>query len=137
MASIGGARHVFYLSPEQTMEAVKWSWISQPWAIFLFATGKASVAILILRFMSRNTVWRRALLYFIIVTIFIINSLGCIFTFVQCDPPRALWNPTIKANCWDPSVQQNYNYFLAGESLASCRSCEPLLHAQRGNDGRC
>jgi hypothetical protein len=117
MASIGGARHVFYLSPEQTMEAVKWSWISQPWAIFLFATGKASVAILILRFMSRNTVWRRALLYFIIGTIFIVNSLGCIFTFVQCDPPRALWNPTIKANCWDPSVQQNYNYFLAGESL--------------------
>ncbi|KAH8742343.1 integral membrane protein [Diaporthe sp. PMI_573] len=119
MASIGGARHVFYLSPEQTMEAVKWSWISQPWAIFLFATGKASVAILILRFMSRNTVWRRALLYFIIVTIFIINSLGCIFTFVQCDPPRALWNPTIKANCWDPSVQQNYNYFLAAWNIAA------------------
>lgn len=118
------------------MEAVKWSWISQPWAIFLFATGKASVAILILRFMSRNTVWRRALLYFIIGTIFIINSLGCIFTFVQCDPPRALWNPTIKAKCWDPSVQQNYNYFLAGELLGSFHNYESLLHTER-NDGRC
>ncbi|KAK7744117.1 hypothetical protein SLS53_003638 [Cytospora paraplurivora] len=54
MASIGGGRHVFYLTAAQQLEAVKWSWISQPIAIVLFAPGKASVAILTLRFMSRT-----------------------------------------------------------------------------------
>ncbi|KAI1848709.1 hypothetical protein JX266_005568 [Neoarthrinium moseri] len=117
MASIGGARHIFYLDDEQRQEAIKWSWIAQPWAIFLFATGKASVAILTLRFIGRNTFWRKYTLYFIIVTIFIINSLGCIFTFVQCDPPRALWTAGIPAKCWDPKVQTNFNYFLAAWNI--------------------
>ncbi|KAL7621418.1 hypothetical protein AAE478_008740 [Parahypoxylon ruwenzoriense] len=119
MSSIGGSRHVYYLSPEQRLEAVKWSWISQPWAIFLFATGKASVAILILRFVGRNTVWRKYILYFIVVTIFIINSLGCILTFAQCNPPRALWVPGIQASCWDPEIQTNFNYFLAAWNIAA------------------
>ncbi|KAK0702006.1 hypothetical protein B0T26DRAFT_744917 [Lasiosphaeria miniovina] len=119
MASIGGSRHVYYLTMEQTLRAVKFSWISQPWAIFCFATGKASVAFLTLRFIGRNTFWRKWILYYIIVTIFIANGLGCIITFVQCDPPRALWTPDIPAKCWDPSVQLHYNYFLSAYNIAA------------------
>ncbi|KAF2964104.1 hypothetical protein GQX73_g9479 [Xylaria multiplex] len=119
LASIGGARHVFYLSPEQTISALKWSWVSQPWAIFLFATGKASVASLTLRFVGPNAFWVKFTLYFIIVTIFIVNSLGVIFTFVQCNPPRALWTPGLEASCWDPQVQTNFNYFLAAWNIAA------------------
>lgn len=119
LASIGGARHVFYLTPEQAISALKWSWISQPWAIFLFATGKASVASLTLRFVGPNAFWVKFTLYFIIVTIFIINSLGVIFTFVQCNPPRALWTPGLKASCWDPQVQTDFNYFLAAWNIAA------------------
>ena len=114
LASIGGARHVYYLSEEQTIEAVKWSWISQPWGIFLFATGKASVAILLLRIIGPNTLWRKWILYGVIASVFIVNSLGCIFTFVQCNPPRALWTPGLPAKCWNPNVQAHFNYFLAG-----------------------
>ena len=114
LASIGGSRHIYYLTPDQALQAVKWSWISQPWGIFLFATGKASVAILILRIMGRTSFWRRLVLYAVIVSVFIVNSLGCVFTFVQCDPPRALWTPGLSAHCWDPKVQEHYNYFLAG-----------------------
>ncbi|KAK3365414.1 hypothetical protein B0H63DRAFT_112484 [Podospora didyma] len=119
MASIGGSRHVFYLTPEQTLLAVKYSWISQPWAIFTFATGKASVAFLTLRIIGRNTVWRKYMLWFIIATITIVNGLGCIITFVQCDPPRALWTPelALTASCWDPSVQLHYNYFLSAYNI--------------------
>ncbi|RWA07280.1 hypothetical protein EKO27_g7834 [Xylaria grammica] len=119
LASIGGARHVFYLSPQQTISALRWSWISQPWGIFLFATGKASVASLTLRFVGPNSFWMKFVLYFIMVTIFIINSLGVIFTFVQCNPPRALWTPGLKASCWDPQVQTNFNYFLAAWNIAA------------------
>ncbi|CAG8953110.1 hypothetical protein HYFRA_00003307 [Hymenoscyphus fraxineus] len=117
LALIGGARHVFYLTPDQIMNATKWSWISQPWGIFLFAPGKASVAFLILRIMGPKTVWRKWLLYFLIVMIFLVNSMGCIITFIQCDPPRALWTPGIPSTCWNPLVQARYNYFLAAWNI--------------------
>lgn len=114
LASIGGSRHLYYLTPEQTLRAVKWSWISQPWGIFLFATGKSSVAILILRIIGKTKSSRTWILYAAIVSIFIVNSLGCIFTFVQCDPPKALWTPGLPAHCWNPDVQEHYNFFMAG-----------------------
>lgn len=123
LALIGGARHVYYLTLEQILNATKWSWISQPWGIFLFAPGKAAVAILILRIMGPNSFWRKWILYFLIVTIFIINSLGCIITFAQCDPPRALWTPGLPAKCWNPLVQEHFNFFLAGK-LTSSTDCK-------------
>ena len=119
LASIGGSRHLYYLTPDQAMQTVKWSWISQPWGIFLFATGKTSVAILVLRIMGRTNFSRSWILYAVIVSVFIVNSLGCIFTFVQCDPPRALWTPDLPAHCWNPNVQEHYNYFLAGTESAT------------------
>jgi hypothetical protein len=91
--------------------------MSQPWGIFLFAPGKASIGFFILRIMGPNAKYRKWLLYFLIAMIFIVNSIGCIITLVQCDPPRALWTPGLPAKCWKPTVQLHYNYFLAGEYL--------------------
>lgn len=34
-----------------------------------------------------------------------------ILTFVQCDPPRALWEPVPGAKCWDPSIKAGYATF--------------------------
>lgn len=114
LSFIGGARHVYYLSQEQILEATKWSWISQPWGIFLFASCKCAVAMLILRILGPQTYWRRLILYFFIMTIFIVNSLACILTIVQCNPPRALWTPGLPAECWNPSMQLHFNFFEAG-----------------------
>jgi hypothetical protein len=117
LALIGGARHIYDLTPDQQLQAVKWSWIVQPPCIFLYATGKSAVAILILRIMGPSAKYRKWLLYFFIATIFIINSLGCIFTFVQCNPPRALWDPEIPHKCWNPLVQTHFDYFVCGKFL--------------------
>ena len=116
-ASVGGTRHLFYLSPPEKLRAIEFNWLSQPGAIFALFTSKASVALLVLRLIGPNTFWRKYILYFVIVTVFITNSLALIFTFVQCNPVQALWNPTIPANCWDPSVQADYNYFNGGNFL--------------------
>ena len=114
LASIGGCRHLYYLTPEQALQALKWSWISEPWGVQLFTTGKASVAILIIRIMGRTSLWRKWFLYAMIISVFIVNSLGCIFIFVQCDPPRALWTPSLPGHCWNPDVQEHFTFFLAG-----------------------
>lgn len=117
LASIGGCRHLYYLSPVQRLNSVKYNWITQPWGIFAFATGKISVACLILRIIGPNTFWRKWTLYGIIASVFIINALGCIFSFVQCNPPRALWTPEIVGpdTCWNPKTQSNYAIFLSSE----------------------
>jgi len=97
---------------------VKYNWIAQPWGIFGFAVGKVSVALLMLRIIGPNTVWRKWILWGTMVSVIIINAVGCILTFVQCDPPRALWNPQLvasgQAKCWNPKVQSNYALFLSG-----------------------
>ena len=116
-ASIGGCRHLVYLTPEQQSMAVKYNWISQPWGIFAFATGKISIALLLLRLIGPKTIWRKWILYSTIISVFIINALGCILTFVQCNPPYALWTPQLvaagHASCWNPQVQSNYAMFLS------------------------
>lgn len=129
-ASIGGLRHLFYLQPEQQALAVKYNWITQPWAIFGFATGKISVALLILRLIGPNTVWRKWILYVSMVSVLIFNSVDCIITFAQCDPPRALWTPELivsgEAKCWDSTVQADYAIFLSGERSLPVAS-SPLI----------
>ena len=125
-SSIGGCRHLFYLSPPEQGLAVKYNWITQPWGIFGFAMGKISVALLILRIIGPNTVVRKWILYIAMVSVLIINALGCVLTFVQCGPPAALWQPQLvsagQATCWDASVQEDYAIFLSSQSSG------PLVH---------
>ncbi|KAI9655764.1 MAG: hypothetical protein M1821_005199 [Bathelium mastoideum] len=116
-ASIGGCRHLFYLTPTQQLLAVKYNWITQPWGIFGFGTGKISVALLILRILGPNIFWRKWILYVTMAVVFTTTSLACILTFVQCDPPRALWTPQLvaehKATCWNPKAQSDYAIFFS------------------------
>lgn len=53
------------------------------------------------------------------VSVFILNTIDCIITFTQCNPPEALWMPELvtsgKAKCWNPSVQADYAIFLSSE----------------------
>lgn len=116
LTSIGGLRHLYYLTPDQQMQAVKYNWITQPWCIFGFATGKISVALLLLRIMGTRTKWRKIILYFIMISVFITNSIACIISFAQCNPPKALWNPQLAAipgTCWEPHVQSDYAIFMS------------------------
>ena len=111
LASIGGCRHLYYLSPSQALEAVKYNWIAQVFGITVFATGKIAVALLILRIIGPKTFWRKWILWAVIVSAVVINLIGIILEFVQCDPPRALWTPGIPSHCWGPEVEQHYAIF--------------------------
>lgn len=115
MASIGGSRHVAYLSQEQVLEALKWSWIVQPPTILLFGTAKASIGILTLRIINKQAQWSRAIIYTVIGTALTVNILTIVFTFAQCNPTKALWTPSLRDKCWDPKVQEHLNYFFTGE----------------------
>ncbi|KAL8979687.1 MAG: hypothetical protein Q9177_006073, partial [Variospora cf. flavescens] len=110
LALNNGCRHLFFLNDQERMLATKLSWVSQPWAIMALATSKASVALLIMRIMGTST-WRKNFLYFLIAANFLFCTLAIIFTFAQCRPSRALWDPSVKAKCWNPKSQAGFSLF--------------------------
>ncbi|KAF2458075.1 hypothetical protein BDY21DRAFT_320566 [Lineolata rhizophorae] len=113
--AIGGCLHMKYLTLQQGVEAVQFNWITQPVAIIQFGTGKASVGMLILRLLPRTALKKRWFIYFCIVSGLIVNSLCCVFTFVQCNPVEGLWDPKVPANCWKPDSQAAFAMFSGGE----------------------
>jgi hypothetical protein len=118
-------RHLYYLTPDERIQAGKWSWISQPFVIMGFATGKVSVGILLLRVIgSTSTFWRKWILCFAVVTAFLASAVNVILTFAQCSPAEALWNPQLvvegKAKCWPPSIQTNFAIFVSSKPACAC-----------------
>ena len=112
-ASIGGDRHVYYLSEQVVIDALKWNFILRGLDILAYATGKAAIGALILRLLERQSVWQKWVVWIVITITAIINILNCIFNFVQCIPVHANWTPGIPAKCWNPKVQIDFAYFMS------------------------
>ncbi|KAJ5281523.1 integral membrane protein [Penicillium angulare] len=113
LASIGGCRHLYYLSTAQQLQAVKYNWITQTWGIAGFAVGKSSVALQIIRILGPNDHWIKWTCWVLIGSTSLFCGLDCLFGFVQCNPPRALWDPSVAQNCWDTSVQADFAIFIS------------------------
>ena len=124
LGKLGGCRHLYYLelNPEQAIKASRVNWITQPVAIYALATGKTSVAFLILRLMGKSK-WRRAfLIYGAMLGSFLFCTIAIILTFAQCQPVTALWNTELvatgEAKCWPPRRQSDFSLFAGGMSVA-------------------
>ena len=109
----GGGRHVYYLSPEERVRLTRLNWVSQPPVIIALATGKISVAFLILRILGPgSTRWLRNVLYFIMWSSIGFSGLAVIIQFVQCSPVQKLWDTNLEGHCWNPLVQTHFTYFV-------------------------
>ena len=86
-----------------------------------------SVAFLLLRLLGPSSFWRKWFLYVNLVLNFVFGSLTVIFTFAQCNPPRALWEGTTKlphAKCWNPASQLDFSIFSSSrfEAKNCCKT---------------
>ena len=124
LGKMGGCRHLYYLEmdPEQAVKAIRLNWITQPVVIYNLATGKISVALVILRIMGKSK-WRKAfLVYGAMIGSLVICTITVILTFVQCRPVSALWNTQLvvmgQATCWPPHRQSNFSLFTGSESYS-------------------
>lgn len=70
------------------------------------ATGKISVAFLILRILGVAGIWKRRFLHYIIYSVFLCATVDIILTFTQCIPTRALWTPSVAlhAKCFSTDI---------------------------------
>lgn len=113
----GGTRHLVYLAADPThmTYVLKLNWIAQPLAIFCLGSGKIAIAFLILRLLSRASMWRKWSLYVAVAWTAINTFLMILFTFIQCEDSAALWDKSVQARtkCWDPSVQSSFSIYGA------------------------
>ena len=70
------------------------------------ATGKISVAFLILRILAVTGIWKRRILHCAIYSVLLCATVNTILIFTQCIPTRALWMPSvaIHAKCFSPTI---------------------------------
>ena len=116
-AHLGGFRHLADVNPRNLRQVGINNYILQTLGIFAFGTGKVSVGCLILRLLPPSSVWRKWFIWSTIVFVFLFDSVNCVITFVQCSPPRALWDPQIPHTCWDPKVQTNIAFGGTGQYI--------------------
>ena len=113
----GLGKHLATLSSQDTIEAIRLSEIANLFGILAICIPKVAVALLLVRIMA--PVWRgRWFLYSMTGGVTIAGIINCIFTFVQCRPVTALWDPMVAttATCWNPRVFVDYTYFVVGPS---------------------
>ncbi|PVI02161.1 hypothetical protein DM02DRAFT_653786 [Periconia macrospinosa] len=116
--SYGFGRHVAYVSPSSLIHALKYFWLSSPFAILGAMFGKIAIALLLLRILGkgRHKVYK-AILWTLIVLLLAVHIVVNVMTFSQCRPTWWLWeqfNPAWRGErgtCWNPKYHKNYWYF--------------------------
>ena len=118
-AGRGYARHLYYLTPDQTSDALELSTISRSLCILSIAIGKISVAFLIERIAGPST-RRKWLLRTISISVGISASITVLLFYVQCQPARALWDKSLledgRGRCWNPISVNTWDLVIASES---------------------
>jgi hypothetical protein len=109
----GLGRHIYYLDLYQITEATKWNWIVRPIDIMSIPFAKVSISLFILRLLGPADKWQKWFLYVNMTLFTVVSLLGSILTFIQCDPPRALWDTVSHATCWNPAVDADWATFTS------------------------
>jgi hypothetical protein len=112
-ASLGGFRHIYFLTAAESTQILKINYIAQLFVVLSYVVGKAAVGFLVLRIMGKNSDWRKWLIYTVMILTAVVGILDSIFTYAQCNPPQALWDPSVPHTCWAPSVQANFAIFTS------------------------
>ncbi|KAL9021484.1 MAG: hypothetical protein Q9185_001277 [Variospora sp. 1 TL-2023] len=119
----GIGRHIYYLPRDDGILATKLDWLCQAFFIAALTGGKISVAFLILRI--SNTKWHTYFLHTINIALLIINLPLIVWTYCQCRPTAALWDPAVKGECQEPKLQGGFAVFQGCMSLLSSRQSRP------------
>lgn len=117
-STIGLGRHIAAVEehPENLINVALLCDIGESLAIMACTLGKTSFAVTLLRIVVQR--WMIVLLWFVIVTMNVVNILAALLVFMQCKDPRHLWNAAIPSECWPDKVFTDFSLFVGGkESL--------------------
>ncbi|KAI6785266.1 uncharacterized protein J7T54_006908 [Emericellopsis cladophorae] len=86
------------IDPADYVQAHMFEIIGQGVCIFNIAISRAAVAFLLLRIVNRG--WHKTFIWACIATNSILAVFCTIAVFIQCLPIQAVWNSSVKGNCW-------------------------------------
>ncbi|PMD64179.1 uncharacterized protein K444DRAFT_482016, partial [Hyaloscypha bicolor E] len=109
--SWGIGRHIYYLTPEETVNAIKFEFIAQTPGIVAPTLARISFAIYLLKFVGTSK-FRRWILWSVVWSQAIVNIIQLVLIFAQCEHFAALWDPSVGGKCWSRKVQVYSGYFL-------------------------
>jgi hypothetical protein len=77
-----------------------------------FSFPNISIAILLTKLLDPNPI-RTRFLYTVVVLQAIFAMVSVFIIFLQCKPTEALWNPNVPGKCWNPSVFNDFSYWVS------------------------
>ncbi|KAJ5907896.1 hypothetical protein N7495_000578 [Penicillium taxi] len=117
-ADLGLGSHLVSVEkyPQNLITAALLCDIGESMAIMACTLGKTSFALTLLRIVVHR--WMVFTLWFVIITMNIVNILAALFVFLQCKDPRHLWDASIPSECWPSSVFTHFSLFVGAYSGA-------------------
>ncbi|RJE21361.1 hypothetical protein PHISCL_06293 [Aspergillus sclerotialis] len=116
-SSIGGYRHVYYLTEGQIIEALKINFIVRVPVYLSYASVKASIGAFILRIIRTRRRWQELVIWTTVIVTALVNIVACIMLFLQCTPVEVVWNPWGPGACWDKRIQTEFGIFVTAENI--------------------
>lgn len=112
-ADKGLGRHIQYIVAHGNLRHVSLlAEIAQTLAILACTLGKSAFAITLMRIFLHSRPWAIWTLWFVIVSMNLVNFLCAIFVFFQCQDPRALWDTGVLSVCWPAYVFTDFSLFV-------------------------
>ncbi|KAK2766813.1 hypothetical protein FQN54_006127 [Arachnomyces sp. PD_36] len=103
-------------NPDKLIDVSLLCHIGEVLAIMACTLGKTSFAITLMRIFVQR--WLKVVLWFVIITMNIVNVLAAVFVFAQCKDPRNLWDKSIPSECWPIDVFTHFSLFVGAYSGA-------------------
>ncbi|CAF9907891.1 MAG: hypothetical protein HETSPECPRED_007930 [Heterodermia speciosa] len=108
---LGYGQHMYYLSDDNLIEALKWYYLVIPPLVISLGASKISICLLLLRILDRTrNKFKRYFPYGIIVISVAVAVPSAGYTLGQCQPLKKLWNPSTPGHCQDPSKYVKFGY---------------------------
>ncbi|KAL2057152.1 hypothetical protein ABVK25_002891 [Lepraria finkii] len=109
-ARFGMGNHESNLSDHDFSRAMHWVWVGNATTLISISFGKIAVVAFLLTIQGETYRTKRHLLYFLCTSTVLLNLTTVIIIFLQCDPPRKLWEPELPGNCNMEEVNGKVGY---------------------------
>ncbi len=121
----GFGRRMISLAPEQIVNAVKWSLVSQVPTVLALQIARISIAIFLLRIFSKR-VWLRRFLYIMTAINTLAAVVALIVQFAQCRPTSRVWDRNVAGECLSPAVSRDLEVLSCGKRSTIIALWEPV-----------
>ncbi|KAB8267473.1 hypothetical protein BDV30DRAFT_37798 [Aspergillus minisclerotigenes] len=119
MATVGAAYGLgtpsATLTNNNDKDALLFGWTNQFLALIAIGLGKVALVAFIDHLQKHEAKSKRAFLWFIAGSNFIVNMIAAILVFVQCSPAKKLWDEKIPGRCPGRKRVQTFGYIQGRE----------------------